>query len=256
MWPVAPIALGGSVDHRQARARPGRDGRRQRGADRRPDPGQARARGRQRRIDVRAGAAGRPAGPVSHIEHGGTGPEVRLDRATGTVRISQRLDWFAGARRLRIHVQVTDGIPWRSAAAPGRSAATSTSRPPRSRASSAGPAPARLSLAASARPGNGCRSASRAAPSQSTSRSAGVGRDQGPGFRRRREPPCRRHAPGRHREPRAALGRVRFRGPSPPARPSPEALSGDIESGDAQHDRYRKLLRPAIPILAGIVALP
>src|SRR5438128_413094 len=48
----------------------------------------------------------------THIEHAGTAPEVNLDRATGTVRISQRLDWFAGARRLRIDAQVTDAIPW------------------------------------------------------------------------------------------------------------------------------------------------
>ncbi len=48
----------------------------------------------------------------THIEHAGTAPEVRLDRTTGTVRISQRLDWFAGARRLRIATQVTDAIPW------------------------------------------------------------------------------------------------------------------------------------------------
>jgi hypothetical protein len=48
----------------------------------------------------------------AHIEHGGTAPEVRLDRGTGTVRISQRLNWFAGARRLRIDAQVSDAIPW------------------------------------------------------------------------------------------------------------------------------------------------
>lgn len=48
----------------------------------------------------------------THIEHAGTAPEVRLDRATRTVRIAQRLDWFAGARRLRIEAQVSDAIPW------------------------------------------------------------------------------------------------------------------------------------------------
>lgn len=47
-----------------------------------------------------------------HIEHSGTAPEVRMDRATGTVRISQRLDWFAGARRLRVQAQLSDAIPW------------------------------------------------------------------------------------------------------------------------------------------------
>src|SRR5438034_1421385 len=63
------------------------------------------------RIDVRSADIGDQLYRI-HIEHAGTAPEVNLDRATGTVRISQRLDWFAGARRLRIETQVSDAIPW------------------------------------------------------------------------------------------------------------------------------------------------
>ena len=47
-----------------------------------------------------------------HIEHGGASPEVRLDRATGTLRISQRVDWFMGARRLHVDARLTDAVPW------------------------------------------------------------------------------------------------------------------------------------------------
>ena len=47
-----------------------------------------------------------------HIEHAGTPPEVRLDRSTGTVKVSQRTDWFMGARRLHVDARITDAIPW------------------------------------------------------------------------------------------------------------------------------------------------
>jgi hypothetical protein len=47
-----------------------------------------------------------------HIEHAGAPPDVRLDRATGTVRVSQRVDLFMGARRLHVDAKVTDAIPW------------------------------------------------------------------------------------------------------------------------------------------------
>ena len=63
------------------------------------------------RIQVRSAALGDQL-YRAHVEHAGTAPEVKLDRATGTLRISQRLDWFAGARRLRIDAQVADAIPW------------------------------------------------------------------------------------------------------------------------------------------------
>jgi LiaI-LiaF-like transmembrane region len=63
------------------------------------------------RVDLKSATLGDPLYRV-HIAHAGTAPEVKLDRATGTLRISQRLDWFAGARRLRIDGQVSDAIPW------------------------------------------------------------------------------------------------------------------------------------------------
>jgi hypothetical protein len=63
------------------------------------------------RLDVRSASLGDQLYKV-HIEHAGTSPVVELDRAAGIVRISQRLNWFAGARRLRLHAQVTDAIPW------------------------------------------------------------------------------------------------------------------------------------------------
>lgn len=48
----------------------------------------------------------------AHIEHQGASPEVRLDRATGTVKITTRFDWFMGARRLRIDTQLSDAVTW------------------------------------------------------------------------------------------------------------------------------------------------
>ncbi len=63
------------------------------------------------RLEVRSAALDEQLYRV-HIEHGGAKPEVSLDRASGTVRISQRVDWFMGARRLRIDANLTDAIPW------------------------------------------------------------------------------------------------------------------------------------------------
>ncbi|HYU62745.1 MAG TPA: DUF5668 domain-containing protein [Verrucomicrobiae bacterium] len=63
------------------------------------------------RVDVRAAALGDQL-YRAHIEHTGAPPEINLDRAGGTLRISQRFDWFMGARRLRIDAQLTDAIPW------------------------------------------------------------------------------------------------------------------------------------------------
>lgn len=48
----------------------------------------------------------------THIEHQGSSPDVRLDRATATVKISTRFDWFMGARRLKIDTQVSDAVTW------------------------------------------------------------------------------------------------------------------------------------------------
>jgi hypothetical protein len=48
-----------------------------------------------------------------HIEHGGPQAEVRLDRTSGTVRVSQPVTWAIGAgRRLRIYAQLNDALPW------------------------------------------------------------------------------------------------------------------------------------------------
>lgn len=63
------------------------------------------------RVDVRATPLDDQLYRV-HIDHAGATPEVRLDRASGTLRISQRVDWFMGARRLRIDATLTDAIPW------------------------------------------------------------------------------------------------------------------------------------------------
>lgn len=63
------------------------------------------------RLDVRSAALDDQLYRV-HIEHAGTPPEVKLDRATGTLRISQRVDFFMGARRLHIDARLTDAIPW------------------------------------------------------------------------------------------------------------------------------------------------
>src|SRR5438270_13930620 len=63
------------------------------------------------RIDVRSAALDDQLYRV-HIEHAGTALEVKLDRASGTVRISQRVDWFMGARRLHVDARLTDAIPW------------------------------------------------------------------------------------------------------------------------------------------------
>jgi len=54
-----------------------------------------------------------------HIEHAGTAPEVKLDRTTGTVRISQRTDWFMGARRFQVDAALTDAVPWEFACTTG-----------------------------------------------------------------------------------------------------------------------------------------
>jgi hypothetical protein len=111
VWPVALIVLGAWLII--ARLGPGGASTNVDRAE--PTEGLTRARLElavgSGRIDVRSAQLGDQLYRV-HIEHGGTAPEVRLDRATGTLRISQRLDWFAGARRLRIDAQVADVIPW------------------------------------------------------------------------------------------------------------------------------------------------
>jgi hypothetical protein len=47
-----------------------------------------------------------------HIDHAGSSPEMKLDRATGTLRISQKFDWTPLMGRFRLDAQVSDAIPW------------------------------------------------------------------------------------------------------------------------------------------------
>lgn len=63
------------------------------------------------RLDVRSGALDDQLYRV-HIDHAGAAPEVTLDRATATLRITQHVDWFAGARRLRIEARLSDAASW------------------------------------------------------------------------------------------------------------------------------------------------
>lgn len=64
------------------------------------------------RIDVRSAPLADQLYRV-HIDHGGPQAEVRLDRATGTVRISQPVTWAIGvSRRLYIDAQLSDALPW------------------------------------------------------------------------------------------------------------------------------------------------
>ena len=111
IWPIFLIALG--VWLLAARIGPG-------GASVNVDSSEPRDGLEKAKLEVAVGA-GRldvHATPLDdqlyrvHIEHGGATPEVRLDRASGTLRISQRVDWFMGARRLRIDASLTDAIPW------------------------------------------------------------------------------------------------------------------------------------------------
>lgn len=64
------------------------------------------------RIDVRSAPLADELYRV-HIDHSGPQAEVRLDRVTGTVRVSQPVTWAIGAgRRLRIEAQLSDALPW------------------------------------------------------------------------------------------------------------------------------------------------
>lgn len=63
------------------------------------------------RVDVRSAALGDQL-YRAHIEHAGSTPDIRLDRATGTVKINTRFDWFMGARRLKVDTQISDAVPW------------------------------------------------------------------------------------------------------------------------------------------------
>lgn len=112
VWPLLLIALGAWL--LLARIGPA-------GASAEVDTGEAREGLDRARLELSVGAAEvdvRSGGLDGdqlyrvHIEHAGTPPEVRLDRASGTVRIAQRADWFRGARRLHVGARLSDAIPW------------------------------------------------------------------------------------------------------------------------------------------------
>lgn len=64
------------------------------------------------RIDVRAAALGDQL-YRAHIVHRGNPPEVELDRASGTVRISQSGNWMMGGwGRVKLEVQLNDALAW------------------------------------------------------------------------------------------------------------------------------------------------
>jgi len=63
------------------------------------------------RVDVRSASLGDQL-YKAHIEHAGSSPDIRLDRAAATVKINTRFDWFMGARRLRVETQLSDAVAW------------------------------------------------------------------------------------------------------------------------------------------------
>jgi hypothetical protein len=111
VWPVLVIALG--VWLILARIGPG-------GSAADVDSAAPREGIEKARLEVSVGAARLDvtAQPLDdqlyrvHIEHAGTPPEVGLDRSTGTVKITQRSDWFMGARRLHVAARVAEAVPW------------------------------------------------------------------------------------------------------------------------------------------------
>jgi hypothetical protein len=62
-------------------------------------------------VDVRSAALGDQL-YRAHIEHSGASPDIRLDRSSGTVKITTRMDWFLGARRLHVDAQIAQEVAW------------------------------------------------------------------------------------------------------------------------------------------------
>ena len=62
------------------------------------------------RVEVRSAALGDQL-YRARIEHAASKSEIKLDRASGTLRISTPFDWFMGSR-VRIETQLADSIPW------------------------------------------------------------------------------------------------------------------------------------------------
>lgn len=111
VWPVAIIAVG--VWLIVARMGPG-------GSSANVDSAEPREGLQQAKLDVALGAGrvevrSAPLGDQlyrAHLEHAGPSAQVKLDRATATVRVSQTFDWFMGPRRMRLDAQLSDAIPW------------------------------------------------------------------------------------------------------------------------------------------------
>lgn len=111
VWPVAIIAVGLWLV--VARIGPG-------GSYANVDSAEPREGLQQAKLEVALGAGrvdvrSAPLGDQlyrAHLEHAGPSPQVKLDRATATVRVSQTFDWFMGARRMRLDAQLSDAIPW------------------------------------------------------------------------------------------------------------------------------------------------
>ena len=63
-------------------------------------------------VDVRAASLG-PNLYTAHLDNLGSSSDVRLDRATGTVRISQQPEWWwFGAGRSKVDARLSDSVPW------------------------------------------------------------------------------------------------------------------------------------------------
>ncbi len=111
VWPVAIIAVG--VWLIVARIGPG-------GSYANVDSAEPRENLQEAKLEVAIGAGrvdvrSAPLGDQlyrAHLEHAGPSPQIKLDRATATVRVSQSFDWFIGARRVRLEAQLSDAIPW------------------------------------------------------------------------------------------------------------------------------------------------
>ena len=71
------------------------------------------------RVQVRSATLGGDQLYTAHVEQQGGSPDVRLDRGTCTLKISTRLDWIIGARRLRVDAQLSDAVAWHVRCATG-----------------------------------------------------------------------------------------------------------------------------------------
>jgi hypothetical protein len=63
------------------------------------------------RIDVRSASLADQLYHV-HVDGGAWSPDVRFDRGTGTLHISERQGWFPWGSRVRIDAQLSDQVRW------------------------------------------------------------------------------------------------------------------------------------------------